>query len=221
MNCDGIYSLAGTMAVTVKCSVLEEDLEGVEFDSILDNNVPLYQAEFERNQDLLDSSPEFYQQVVDAVNSGNSIVLHRVYLGWNLISSPFEEFKPIDILDRKIIKPMFAWNSDMQMYDMLSNYQALTPGEGYWLHFNEDNFEDGKNFKDYAIVGDFSLLTYDNLNIGWNLVGALIEDLEWDSSTALYEWSNSTYHDVSGNVMDLGKGYWLFYNDVAPSVPND
>ncbi|MCK5835230.1 MAG: hypothetical protein KAG98_05830, partial [Lentisphaeria bacterium] len=208
-----------TFTVHVKSWALDF-LEKLGLENLIPSNSDAYKNELAQNKEQLELNPQFYQQLVDVVNRGEHIVVSTVYPGWNLISSPFEGFRPIDILDEKIFKTVYTWSPDLQIYNVLSSFDELKPSLGYWIDFKADNFKPDEDSKGYAIVGNFETKRYDNLTQGWNLLGSIMEGIKWDSNTPIFKWENSAYYDASGTVMELGRGYWLFNSDLPPSNPN-
>jgi len=130
--------------------------------------------------------------------------------GWNLISSPFEEFE-IDT-DCELDASIFGYNTTDKNYEVVSSLDDMVGGYGYWVKVKENC--------EIAFVG-LQLVTYVDLDAGWNMIGTVNnEEIELDNikgdcviTASLYKYDTNSENYAVATSLSPGIGYWIKVND--------
>ena len=127
--------------------------------------------------------------------------------GWNLVGLPVEVENSSGIF-------LFPESIEGTLYSFGDGYNLetnLTPGEGYWLRFNQAGSSSitGNSIDDLTI----------NLNEGWNLISGITQpvyesDIQDPNgiiiSGTLYRFTPEGY--TNAEILDPGIGYWIRAN---------
>ncbi len=181
-----------------------------------------YQEECLNNAKYLVKN-SYYQLIVDAVNQGHSLVINRVYPGWNLISSPFENWRPSQIFNDENVTTMYSYDSISGFYQDLTSLDTVVPGKGYWFFVHPNDLKEGEDYVEYVMTGTITNRVPYVIN-GWNLIGPVLKiGDKWGSAYTTYSWNteNQSYDLQTDNYMYSGIGYWLHSNQDVPSKPSN
>ena len=219
-----LFSEVVTVTLEIKQTqktALEVLLEGLNVTDVRIENLDRYQAEFDKYNDLLDENIHFYQQIVTAVNANLLISEYSIAAGWNMISSPYVGWSPIEISGSVRHRPTFAFDNALQIYNPQDSRVALTAGVGYWVHIEQDEV-DAAGELHYLVMGTKVPNTRGGgLEVGWNLVGPIVENEAWIVKNRVYTWLAKEGYYVGNHdlILTLGKGYWVFVWDWATLNP--
>ncbi|HLF15004.1 MAG TPA: glycosyl hydrolase family 18 protein [Bacteroidota bacterium] len=143
-------------------------------------------------------------QAVD-VNFGaySSLAFHfPAVRNWNIISMPVSSFDmSTSALFPLHITPAYSFHGQYH------NEDSLTPGEGYWIKFNQSH--------EVWVAGSRSLLDTVDVVAGWNFIGSIAEAISVGDirtvpaillSPYIYGYDGGSY---LANQIEPGKGYWV------------
>lgn len=130
--------------------------------------------------------------------------------GWNLISSPFEEFE-IDT-ECELDASIFGYNTTDKNYEVVSSLDDMVGVYGYWVKVKENC--------EITFVG-VQLVTYVDLDAGWNMIGTVNnEEIELDNikgdcviTASLYKYDTDSENYAVATSLSPGIGYWIKVND--------
>ena len=185
--------------------------------NIEDLELTSYQQEFARNSVLLNDSVNHYQEVINAVNEGDSIVMGSLSSGWNLISNPFSGSTVRKMINDGVERAVFSWDSNSGLYRSQSTNSEVQIGFGYWVYLSPESDKRSAGKLTFLMRGTFNESASTEVTLGWNLVAPIAEGTSWSSEYQMFDWEPSLqkYDNHTNEEMSLGKGYWLF-NTLTP-----
>ena len=141
--------------------------------------------------------------------------------GWNLISIPYKPHDPVktNFVDVAVGK-IWSWNTEgRSSFRSLENDEFLTTFSANWIY--------SKLNTSLRIPGQSrgNQSTTVELQSGWNLFGPTdkVESPYNDKiSGEIWYWDKTRYRNIprnGGNVLELGKGYWINSNEIQPYPP--
>ena len=183
--------------------------------NILDINLELYQDQVLKYLDYIVNDSDLLHSIVGSVNSEKSFIIIPLELGWNLVSSPFDNINLVQMLSDKGLNPT-VFEFANQRYQLLGA-GSLKVGKGYWVFVDES----------CAVLLNSStpatLLTTTLLEKGWNLVGlqrpmSIKAFCMKNQGVNKRSWSWDKNKDVYiiSELMKLGQGYWLSTKSEGP-----
>lgn len=147
------------------------------------------------------------------INMGSSSSnLYALYLapGYNFISVPNNQFTKTSFNSNSIM----YYNSELEHWFMnykeIEQIQNISPCAGYII--------ESTNYLSLPIEGTFESDCGSLNPDSWNLVGTIIEGtINQNYGPGQYtvmEWDGNSYVDVSSQILQIGKSYWVY-----PGIP--
>ncbi len=170
-----------------------------------------YQTEFERNLDYVEDKADWYQTIINEANVGRNIVINHVSSGWNMISSPFEDWYPDLINPDFQSRNIYTFDREKSSYQDLFSSFKLELCKAYWIYFSDTEIPEEEHLE-YYMSGNLQLDHNLELSVGWNFIGGSKNDETVTDDFDVFIWDTfiEGYHKLGNRVLKLGKGYWVF-----------
>ncbi|MFH1198521.1 MAG: C25 family cysteine peptidase [bacterium] len=178
------------------------------------NDIPVgeYSIDLVINSNCPDRSSVVVPIALTVTENGAILRTVDVNSGWNLISVPTDATD----MNKNILFPTAVSDAFTYNGSYLSS-PVLSPGNGYWLKFDEDNT--------FTVTG---LPHAGNIpvNAGWNIVGPFGTDVQVaDITTNPASIIESDFFGYNGSYLssaqlNVGKGYWIKVSQAGELILN-
>nr|MBA4405485.1 hypothetical protein [Nanoarchaeum sp.] len=130
--------------------------------------------------------------------------------GYNFISAPNDQFTKTSFNSNSIM----YYNSELEHWFMnykeIEQIQNITPCNGYII--------ESTSYISLPIEGTFESYCDSLTPNSWNLVGTIIEGTVNQNygpgQYTVMEWNGNSYSDISSEILQIGKAYWVY-----PGIP--
>jgi hypothetical protein len=168
-----------------------------------EEDLSFYNLESEDTNQASDHLPRLMD--ISETLADTSVSIH-ISTGWNLVGLP------VQVMDPHYLS-VFPEATEGTLYTFTDLYQPvfeLTEGEGYWLHFIEE--------EEALITGDPIVEVNIYLEGGWNLISGItspiqVSDID-DPEELIVPGTIYTFDGVyvNSSFLEPGKAYWLYSN---------
>lgn len=191
--------------------------------SVKKSRISLYKASFKQNWEILHLKPDYFQLIVNEVNTGNQIAICRLNQGWNMISTPVRRWRLSNAVPRgNDVRLTIYKHRGNGTYSKIDDDDMLTVGNGYWVY--ADFSRESRKYLDYKFVGQFNE-SEKKLPIGWSFFGPTqfgkaAPKASSETQISFY-WDTLASEYIIKNDSDfkVGCAYWLL--KIAEEKPKE